>query len=65
MPAVVEWRKPTALTMIAAIVAPASGIRSRIATTRPSATAYGTPSTSSTAVDVTPAIRLIARLPVT
>ena len=33
-------------TMIAAIVAPASGIRSRIATSRPSATAYGTPRAS-------------------
>ena len=30
MPAVVEWRKPTTLTMIAASVAPASGIRSRM-----------------------------------
>ena len=37
--------------MIAAIVAPASGIRSRIATSSPSATAYGTPRTSSTTVD--------------
>ena len=35
----------TAPMMIAAIVAPASGIRSRIATIKPSATANGTPST--------------------
>ena len=45
MPAVVEWRKPTTLTITAAMVAPASGIRSRMPTMRPSATAYGTPST--------------------
>ena len=51
--------------MIAAIVAPASGTRSRIATTRPSATANGTPMISSTIVVETPATRLISRLPVT
>ena len=51
-------------TMIPAIVAPASGIRSRIATSSPSATAYGTPIAIRTIV-VTPAIRLIRRLPVT
>ena len=51
--------------MIAAIVAPASGIRSSSATISPSATAYGTPRISSTIVVSVPAIRLITRLPVT
>ena len=48
-----------------AMVAPASGIRSRMATSNPSATAYGTPMISNTTVAVTPATRLISRLPVT
>ncbi len=52
-------------TMIAAIVAPASGIRSRIATINPRATAKGTPVISSTTVVLAPAIRLIRRFPVT
>jgi hypothetical protein len=65
IPEVVESRKPTVVTTTAAIVAPASGIRSSSATSRPSATAYGTPRTSRTAVDTMPAMRLIARLPVT
>ena len=49
----------------AAIVAPASGIKSSRATRRPSATANGTPASQSTMPDETPAIRLMKRLPVT
>ena len=65
IPAGIECRNATAPTMIAASVAPASGIRSRIATSSPSATANGTPMISRTIVDAMPAIRLIRRLPVT
>ena len=65
IPAGIEWMKATTPIRIAAIVAPASGIRSRIATISPSATAYGTPSISRTIVVRLPAIRLISRLPVT
>jgi hypothetical protein len=65
IPAGTECRKATTTTMIPATVAPASGIRSRIATSRPSATAYGTPRASSTIVIDAPAIRLIRRFPVT
>ena len=39
IPAGIEWMKATVPIRIAAIVAPASGIRSRIATINPSATA--------------------------
>src|SRR3954449_1886576 len=46
--AVSEWVRATSVTMIAASVAPASGMRSRIATSRPSASANGTPTMSST-----------------
>ena len=55
----------TVETMIAASVAPASGMRSRIATRSPSAIAKSLPTPKSTAVDVTPATRLIRRFPVT
>ena len=65
IPACVESRKATVETRIAAIVAPASGIRSRIPTTSPSASAYGTPTSSSTSVEAMAAMRLISRLPVT
>ena len=65
IPAGIEWMKATAPTMIAASVAPASGIRSRIATISPSASAYGTPTLRRTIVVSVPAIRLISRLPVT
>ena len=65
IPAGIEWRNATEPTMMAAIVAPASGIRSRIATISPSARAYGTPVMSRTIVVSVPAIRLIRRLPVT
>ena len=61
----IESRNATVETATAAIVAPASGIRSRIATRSPSATAYGTPTIESTAVETIPAITLIVRLPVT
>ena len=46
-------------------VNPASGIKSRIATSSPSATAYGTPMTSSTTVAEAPAMTLITMFPVT
>ena len=65
IPATIEWMNATVPIRIAAIVAPASGIRSRIATTSPSATAYGTPMMISTIVVEPPAIRLINRFPVT
>jgi hypothetical protein len=65
IPATIECRKPMIPTMIAAIVAPASGIRSSMATISPSATAKGTPVASRTIVVAVPAIRLIKRLPVT
>ena len=65
IPAVIECRNATVPMMIAAIVAPASGIRSRTATITPSATANGTPSASRIAVVSVPAIKLISRLPVT
>ena len=55
----------TVEAMIAAIVAPTSGTRSRIPTSSPSASAKGTPMIQSTRPDVTPAIRLMKRLPVT
>ena len=64
IPAGTLCRNDTATTTTPAIVAPASGIRSSTATSSPSATAYGTPITSSTIVIETPAIRLISRLPV-
>src|SRR6266480_5067348 len=50
IPAGIEWRKATVPIRIAAMVAPASGIRSRIATISPSATAKGTPMIRSAAV---------------
>ena len=46
-------------------IAPASGMRSSRATSSPRATANGTPNASRTLVETIPAIRLIARLPVT
>jgi len=65
IPSGIEFRNETVPTRMAAIVAPASGIRSRIATSKPSATAYGTPTIRSTTVVSVPAMRLIRRLPVT
>jgi hypothetical protein len=65
IPAGIEARNATVLTMMAARVAPASGIKSRMATSRPSANAYGTSMISSTTVEVIPAMTLISRLPVT
>jgi hypothetical protein len=65
IPAGIEWRNATEPTMMAASVAPASGIRSRIATISPSARANGTPVRSRTIVVSVPATKLIKRLPVT
>jgi hypothetical protein len=65
IPAGIQSMNATVETMIAASVAPASGIRSRMATRTPSATAYGTPRISSKIVVEIPAITLISRLPVT
>ncbi len=65
MPAGTEWMKATVPTMTAAIVAPASGTRSRIATSRPSANAKGTPMIHSTTPEKTPAMTLMRRFPVT
>ena len=55
----------TSTQKTAAIVAPASGMRSSSATSSPRATAYGTPVIQNTIPDATPAIRLISRFPVT
>ena len=59
------WTKATSPTSTAAMVAPASGTRSSTATITPRATAYGTPTISRTIVVERPAMKLIARLPVT
>src|SRR5919109_783426 len=56
IPAGIECKNATAPTIIAAIVAPASGIRSRIPTISPSATAYGTPMITSTMAVRAPAL---------
>ena len=52
-------------TMIAATVAPASGTRSRMATSRPRAIANWLPTAKSTIVASVPATTLMSRLPVT
>ena len=46
--------------MIAAIVAPASGTRSKSATRTPSVTAYGMPVANRTTVEIGPAMTLIS-----
>ena len=65
IPAGIECKKATAEMMMPAIVAPASGIRSRIATISPSATQKGTPMIFSTIEVLTPAISEMSKLPVT
>ena len=57
--------KTTVETMIAASVAPASGMRSRTATSSPSATANSLPTAKRTIVASVPATTLMRRLPVT
>jgi hypothetical protein len=51
--------------MIVPTVAPTSGTRSKIATTRPRAIGYGTEVAVSTTVVTAPAITLIRRFPAT
>ena len=57
--------KTTVDTITAAMVAPASGTRSRMATTTASATEYLLPRPKRTTAAATPAMTLITTLPVT
>ena len=57
MPTVTDWVNPSSDTTTAAIVAPTSGMRSKIATKTASARANGSPTTSRKTYDVKPAMK--------